>query len=203
VPAALWRGKAQKGSADVASSLLSASQKQDTANAALGILAADYIDTNNLRAQLRMLAFQDTGQVCAVTPDSSTNAKDKLNVRDGHYPVWGPMHLLLRVDAQGNPINPDTRKPVTDIIGYLSGTKTLPNGTQLINLYAASGLVPECAMHVSRVKDGGNIAPYHPSTPCSCLFDSIATGSTSCKTCTVQAKCAAGETCSLGYCEPL
>ena len=202
VPAGVWKGKSHKSSTDVAASLQAAAQKQETANAALGILAADYIDTNNLRAQIRVLAFQDTDQHCAVFPDSSGTAKDKRNVRDGHYPVWGPLHLLLRVDSQGKPLNAANRQAVTDIIGYLSGTKALPNQVQLIDLYAQSGLVPECAMHVSRSKDGGNIFPYQPPNPCSCLFDYKATGSTTCTKCAVQGDCGSGETCSQGYCEP-
>jgi hypothetical protein len=201
VPASAWKGKAHKGSGDVAASLQAAAQKPESANAALGILAADYIDTNNLRAQIRVLAFQDTDQQCAVFPDSSSTAKDKRNVRDGHYPVWGPLHLLLRVDGQGKPLNAENRQAVTDIIAFLSGTKALPNKVQLLDLYAQSGLVPECAMHVTRSKDGGNIFPYQPSSPCSCLFDVKAVGSTSCTECKVQGDCASGETCSQGYCE--
>jgi len=201
VPAAAWKGKAHKASSDVAASIQAAGQKQETANAALGILAADYIDTKNLRAQIRVLAFQDTAQHCALFPDSSSTARDKLNVRDGHYPIWGPLHLLLRVDGQGKPLNAANRQAVTDIIGYLSGTKALPNQVQLLDLYAQSGLVPECAMHVTRSKDGGNIFPYQPTSPCSCLFDYKATGSTNCSKCAVQGDCANGETCSRGYCE--
>jgi ABC-type phosphate transport system substrate-binding protein len=201
VPAGLWKGKAHQASSNVAASIQAAAQKQETANAALGILAADYIDTKNLRAQIRVLAFQDTAQHCAVFPDSSSTARDKLNVRDGHYPIWGPMHLLLRVDGQGKPLNASNRQAVTDIIGYLSGTKALPNQVQLLDLYAQSGLVPECAMRVTRSKDGGNIFPYQPTSPCSCLFDYKATGSTKCAKCTVQGDCGSGETCSQGYCE--
>lgn|SRR6185369_10352277 len=201
VPASVWKGKGHKSSADVAASIQAAGQKQETANAALGILAADYIDTKNLRAQIRVLAFQDSEQHCAVYPDSTSSARDKQNVRDGHYPIWGPLHLLLRVDGQGKPLNAANRQAVTDIIGYLSGTKALPNQVKLLDLYAQSGLVPECAMHVTRSKDGGNIFPYQPTSPCSCLFDLAATGSTRCAKCTVQGDCGGGETCSLGYCE--
>lgn len=202
VPAGVWKGKGNKGSDDVALALQTAGKKQETGNAALGILAADYIITKNLSSTVRVLAFQDSAQHCAVYPDSTLDARDKLNVRDGHYPIWGPLHLLLRLDAQGNPGNTQNRQAVTDIVGYLSGTKALPNGVQLLKLYANSGLVPECAMHVTRSKDGGNIFPFKPPSPCSCLFDVKATGSTSCTPCTVQADCAGGETCSLGYCEP-
>jgi hypothetical protein len=99
-------------------------------------------------------------------------------------------------------LNPVKRKAVSDIVGYLSGTKALPNGVQLIDIYAQSGLVPECAMHVSRSKDGGNIVPYHPAAPCSCLFDQKAGLTPQCAPCKLQADCKGGETCSLGYCEP-
>ena len=66
-------------------------------------------------------------------------------------------------------VNASNRQAVTDIIGYLSGTKALPNQVQLLDLYAQSGLVPECAMRVTRSKDGGNIFPYQPTSPCSMM----------------------------------
>jgi hypothetical protein len=201
VPANVWRGKPLKTSDDVAAAIQMAGQSQTSANLAIGILAADYIDSKNLRAQVRVLALQDSSQTCAVFPDSTGSAHDKRNVRDGHYPVWSPLHLLLKVDQFGNPLNPANRQAVTDIVGYLSGTKVLPNGVQLIDVYAQSGLIPECAMHVTRSKDGGNIAPYSPASPCSCVFEAKATGSTTCTVCKVQGDCATGQTCSQGYCE--
>ena len=109
--------------------------------------------------------------------------------------------MLFKVDQFGNPANPSKRQAVTDIVGYLSGTRVLPNGVQLIDVYAQSGLVPECAMKVTRSKDGGNIMPYRAASPCSCLFEAKATGATSCTSCQVQGDCASGETCSQGYCE--
>jgi hypothetical protein len=201
VPATKWRGQPHKSSDDVASDIQMAGQKQDTGDLAIGILAADYIDSKNLRAQIRVLGFQDSAQHCALFPDSTSTAHDKRNVRDGHYPVWGPLHLLLKVDHSGNPVNPANRQAITDIVGYLSGTKLLPNGSKLLDVYAQNGLVPECAMHVSRTKDGGNIVPFTPENPCSCLFDKSTTGSTTCKPCGVQGDCSAGQSCSQGYCE--
>ena len=201
VPAALWKGKGHSSSGSVAADLQSAAATQDTADKAIGILAADYIDSNNLRAQLRMLAYQDSNQPCAVYPDSTATARDKRNVRDGHYPIWSPLHILYKADSSGNPANSANQQQTIDIIGYLSGSKVLPNGIKLIDVYAQSGLIPECAMHVARQKDGGNILPFQPSNPCSCLFELKATGSTSCSTCTVQGDCAQNETCSLGFCE--
>jgi len=201
VPPHQWRGKHHKSSDDLAASLQSAGQTQETANRAIGILAADYVDSKNLRAQLRMLAFQDINQPCALYPDSTVASRDKRNVRDGHYPIWSPLHILYRTDSQGNPVNPDTRDEINEIIGNMTGTMGLRNGVKLIDVYAQSGLIPECAMRVSRQKDGGNILPYSPPNPCSCLFEFKATGSTSCTACATQGDCAANETCSLGFCE--
>lgn len=201
VPPASWKGKPHKTSDDVAADLESAAADDTKAAAAIGILAADYIDTKNLRAQIRVLAYQDTRGPCALYPDSTASAHDKQNVRDGHYPIWGPLHLLYKVDQSGNPVNDANRQAVLDIVGYLSGTKPLPNGVKLLDVYAQSGLVPECAMHVTRTSDGGDITPHVPANPCSCSFDVKATGATSCTPCTVQGDCASGETCSLGYCE--
>jgi hypothetical protein len=201
VPPGAWHGKKHGSSDDVSADLQMAGQAPDTGNLAIGILAADYIDSKNLRAQLHVLALQDSAQNCAVYPDSTSGAHDKRNVRDGHYPVWGPLHLLYKVDQLGNPLNPSNRQAVTDIVGYLSGTKALPNGVQLLDVYAQSGLIPECAMHVTRTKDGGNITPFSPASPCSCIFELKATGATSCASCKVQGDCTNNQTCSQGYCE--
>ncbi len=201
VPADQWKGKSHKSSDDVAADIQLAGATQESANKAVGILAADYIDSKNLRAQIRILSYQDTNQPCAFSPDSSGNSHDKRNVRDGHYPIWSPLHILYKVDASQNPVNPANRQQVSDIIGYLSGSKVLPNGIKLLDVYAQSGLIPECAMHVTRQQDGGNMFPFAPPNPCSCVFEFKATGSSTCKTCAVQGDCAASETCSLGYCE--
>lgn len=200
VPSERWKGKLNKSSDDVAAALQAATATQEQADATIGIIGADYIDSRNLRAQIRVLAYQDSRQACAVTPDSTDTAKDKRNVRDGHYPVWGPLHLLYKVDSKGEPQNGEIRETLLNIVGYLSGSKALPNGVSLIDVYAQSGLVPECAMRVSRTMDGGAIVPSKPASPCSCLFELKATGSTSCQPCS---NCSAGQTCSRGYCEDL
>jgi ABC-type phosphate transport system substrate-binding protein len=202
VPSGSWKGKLHKTSDEVSADLQAAASSEETARKAVGILAADYIDTKNLRAQIRMLAYQDTHQPCAVSPDSTPTAKDKRNVRDGHYPIWSPLHLLYRIDQSGNPLHEENRQQVVDIIGYLSGTKPLPNGVKLLDVYAQSGLVPECAMQVKRSSDGGNVTPHRPSSPCSCAFELKATGATSCEPCDVQGDCSGATTCSQGYCEP-
>ena len=201
VPPASWKGKPNQSSDDVAGALQAATATQAAADSALGILGADYIDSRNLRAQIRMLAYQDSHQACAVTPDSTDTAKDKRNVRDGHYPIWGPLHLLYQVNAKGDPQNAVVRQQLIDLVGYLSGAKALPNGVTLLDVYAQSGLVPECAMRVARVADGGAITPHRPDSPCACLFEKKATGATDCAPCKVQGDCVTGQTCSQGYCE--
>jgi hypothetical protein len=65
------------------------------ANSAVGILSTDFADT--VRGKLRILAFQDTGQLSGYSPDSSANTRDKRNVRDGHYSIWGPVHFFAQV----------------------------------------------------------------------------------------------------------
>jgi hypothetical protein len=197
-----WKGMQHRTSDEVAAGLQAAGATQELADKTLGILASDYIEIRNLRAQVRVLAFQDSNQSCAVYPDSTPTARDKVNVRDGHYAIWGPLHFLYKVNEDGLPINPTSRQRVLDILGYLSATKALPNGVQFIDLYAQSGLVPQCAMRVVRKGDGGKIEPYAPTSSCSCRFDAQATGSTTCVPCKVQGNCAGKETCSFGYCEP-
>jgi hypothetical protein len=137
-----------------------------------------------------------------VYPDSTATSRDRRNVRDGHYPLWGPLHFLIRRNETGQPANPRTRHELSDAIAYLTGTKVPPNGLRMIDLNADSGLVPECAMPVTRSRDGGEIRPYRSTNPCGCLFEERVTGSSSCTRCEVQADCAAGEVCSRGYCEP-
>jgi ABC-type phosphate transport system substrate-binding protein len=202
VPADRWRGVTHRNSDELAANLLSVLNDVGTANQTLGILGVDYIDSRDLRAQVRILAYRDTLQGCAVYPDSTATARDRRNVRDGHYPLWGPVHFLIRSNEAGQPADPRTRQELSDAIAYLTGTKVLPNGVRMIDLYADSGLVPECAMRVTRGRDGGDIRPFRSPSPCGCLFEERVTGSSSCVRCDVQGDCAADEVCSLGYCEP-
>jgi ABC-type phosphate transport system substrate-binding protein len=202
VPPERWKGVPHGSSDDVLGDLRASENDAQLAAKTIGILAADYIDGKNLRAQVRMLAFRDSQQHCAVYPDSSDTARDRKNVRDGHYPLWGPMHLRYRLDEHGLPSNPGNRQQVGDVVSYLAGTKALPNAIKLLDLYAQTGLIPECAMRVTRSTDGGNITPLRPPSPCSCLFEARSPGGTQCKACKVQGDCPADTTCSQGYCEP-
>jgi hypothetical protein len=198
VPAALWHGETNATSQAVLNALLAAGmQGSSSASAAIGILGTDYAD--GARGQVRVLAFQAYGQQCAFYPDSTATSEDKANVRDGHYPIWGPLHLLARLTSQGV----TTSATVGQIIDYLTGTAPLPGQGNLIQLYATNHLVPTCAMHVTRTTDGADISAYKSPQPCSCYYDTLVSGTTTCASCSGSNDCAPGTpNCSYGYCEP-
>ena len=79
------------------------------------------------------------------------------------------------------------------------------NGIDGVNDVAIKGgLVPQCAMQVTRTRDGGEISLYTPPTPCSCYFERNVPGNTdipaACTTCSTDNECGAGK-CHLGVCE--
>src|SRR6202012_4160618 len=67
------------------------------------------------------------------------------------------------------------------------------------------GLIPECAMQVTRSEDGGDLSPYTPSEPCTCYYLSKIPGAAGtpagCTACTAAADCGGGA-CNHGFCEP-
>ena len=127
---------------------------------------------------LRGLAVQDES-TCGYYPNSTAFARDNANARDGHYPLWGPSHFYARIDPATNlPLKPG----VSQFIDGLNGVTPLP-GLDLVAEYAAKGLVPECAMHVTRTNDGGDYTTFKAPSTCNCYFDLHATGATGCQTC--------------------
>jgi hypothetical protein len=66
------------------------------------------------------------------------------------------------------------------------------------------GNVPQCAMKVTRAKEGAPLTPFKPSTRCDCAFEATSPGTTlpECKACSDSSSCPAERpTCSFGYCE--
>jgi len=203
VPAAQWFGVKNAGSTNVRDALIAAGGAGlDIAKKAIGILSSDI--TDDLRDQLHVLAFQDYDQHCSFWPDSTPNAFDKINVRDGHYPIWGPLHMLAHVSG-GVPVNDS----VARVLSIITGSETL-SGVDIIDLYAKRHLTPLCAMHVQRGKDGGEITPFSPAKACNCYFEEKATGVVpppGCTICSGDKDCAAPTpNCNTfggnGYCEP-
>jgi ABC-type phosphate transport system substrate-binding protein len=195
VPAAKWKGHANSGSGDVLTSL-DASAAGGAADKAIGILATDVADKN--RSKVKVLGYQHYEQSCAYWPDSTANGFDKANVRDGHYPIWGPLHMLAKT-ANDEITNANAKK----VVDALSGAN-VPEGLDLIALEAKSGVVPLCAMNVTRTKDGGELASFQPEKACGCKFEKDATGATpdGCKSCEKDADCS-GSTpvCNYNFCE--
>jgi hypothetical protein len=175
---------------------LAASATAGNADKALGIVATDVADKQ--RSAVKILGYQHYGQSCAFWPDSSTTSFDKANVRDGHYPIWGPLHMLARTSG-GNVTNEKAKK----VIDYLSGTAA-PEGFDLIQLEAKGGVVPQCAMRVARTKDGGELMSFMPDKSCSCKYTAEATGAApaDCKGCEKNDDCpASAPVCNYKFCE--
>src|SRR5262249_34515289 len=105
VPAAKWfvgaSGSTLLGSAG---SMVTNMSGSTIPEGTIGILSS--IDADVSRLNVKVLAYQHYNQDCAWLPDSTSGSFDKINVRDGHYAIWGPMHFFAKVDASGAPMNP-------------------------------------------------------------------------------------------------
>lgn len=192
VPPDRWLGQPATSSGDLVTKITGSTKPEAT----LGILTAEVAGAN--RATLSTLAYQDADQTCGYWPDSTPSGFDKRNVRDGHYAIWGPLHLLTKLDGMGYPIN----KSAGDVVAYLTGTKIAPGGFDLIALLAGASIVPACAMQVRRMSELGPLTSFAPERACGCYFEEVATGKTDCKACTSEVECSeAAPKCNYGYCE--
>jgi ABC-type phosphate transport system substrate-binding protein len=190
-----------------------------TPSAAIGILAADYgdqfrgvagtDDAGNVTGGLKILAFQAKNQTCGYLPDSDATHFDKINVRQGRYDIWGPLHLLVAVDGSGNPTNAG----VATIIKYLSLDASLAttDAQNVIQADSKAHVIPQCAMQVSRsaevTPDSPGMASYQPPMGCGCYYESLKNGgqgySKYCTTCTTATDCknSSYPKCNFGFCE--
>lgn len=190
VPADKWKGMRFDGSPMVVSAL----QMSTSPEKAIGILGAEVAD--GLRSSLRILAFRAKGQYAAYFPDSTSTSRDKKNVRDGHYTVWSPTVWMDTTDAGGAPVKPDARYVIDLIAG--NPVTPAPNFIPLESV-AAVGLVPDCAMGVTRTFEGGPLSIFHPAQSCVCKYESLV-DATSCQTCSATQACTSG-VCRDGLCE--
>jgi hypothetical protein len=192
--ASSWRGVATANAGDLRQKVIAAGNSNPEAT--LGILATDDADDN--RATLKVLAYQHFGQSCGFFPDRDPTSHEKQNVRDGHYVIWGALHLFTTVDGNGRPRS----ALAADIVGYLAGTKPPPGGLDLVYLEAQRHVVPQCAMRVTRSQEIGPLAPYAPPSPCGCYYEQVTNGFTTCAPCNADSDCAAsGLRCSYHFCE--
>ncbi|HEU4411986.1 MAG TPA: hypothetical protein VFS43_42490 [Polyangiaceae bacterium] len=192
VPAASWWGADQGGSGGVLDKLLNL-LTESGAEPAIGILSADFADGE--RGNIRILAFQDWGQPCGFLPDSTPESFDKRNVRDGHYPIWGPAHLFARVDANRLPVSAGAAA----LLRRFSSTRL---DQTLLDAEVSGGVVPQCAMQVTRDEEMGPMSSYSRDYQCDCYFEFKATGRSDCQTCALPADCpASAPACNYGFCE--
>src|SRR5439155_24802702 len=98
------------------------------------------------------------------------------------------------IDTNNNPVKPDARYVIDLIAGHEVTPK--PNFDPSV-IVALVGLVPDCAMRVTRSFEGGPLSLYKPPESCVCKYESVV-DATSCSTCSTT--CATG-TCRNGYCE--
>jgi hypothetical protein len=212
-----WKGTVKAGSADVLAAVAGASA---AANASLGILSVTLADKNRVggtgvTTPVKVLTFQAKNQACGYFPDSSSTSFDKLNVREGRYAIWGPLHFIANTSG-GKPVsaaNPGTGDAaVQQFIDYVTMNKanaaiTAVQKTAIIDATAAAKVIPQCAMRVRRNAEVGAEASFVPDESCGCYWESKANGTApaSCKACPGGDGDCAGTpstpTCRYGFCE--
>jgi hypothetical protein len=193
---------------------LVSAESADTAqaDATLGILSVTGADPNRVGSssttQVKELAFQASGQSCGYLPDSSATTFDKLNVREGRYVIWGPIHFITAVSG-GVPVSTSApgaaaNAAVASLIDLVTvnNSLTVSEAEASITAAANADVVPDCAMRVQRV---GEVTPtpveysyLPPEGSCGCYWESQA-GTTSCTACTTTSSTC--PVCRYGYCE--
>jgi hypothetical protein len=198
VPPNKWLGTPEAASTDVLSAVINSAQVEPT----IGILGDEVYNANRGKGA-RVLAYRAFGQKHAYYPDSDDQSFDRRNVRDGHYTLWSPTVYITKLGGNNKPANPDVGYLVDLVLG--TEAAAAPDGGAPIDglgLVTASGLTPDCAMHVTRSTDGGDLSLYTPTASCDCYFASKLPGATNpppgCTACT--STCATG-TCRRGFCE--
>lgn len=202
-----FKGKMNSSGDLLVASMNDPSLKLSMPDIAIGFLAADAYDS--ARSTVSALAFRGFGQSKAYYADSDGSKFDKINVRDGHYMISGPVHLFAKLDANGMP-----SAKAQKVIGWIQGTVPIDpaNSRAHIDVEARAGMIPRCAMKVQRDDDGGLLKPFKPAESCGCYFehvrigmDSIACGNGGTAgnggVCAYDSACKNGTTCQTGYCE--
>jgi hypothetical protein len=167
------------------------------AQKAIGLLGSDTYDTD--RGGLKALAFKAKDQECVFLPDSDLFTKDKINVRDGHYPIWGRLHFFTTVGEGGSLVS----DAASEFISLFSQTQ-LP--LDVLDAFINASWVPECAMKVQRETEMGPLVTNHPPAfPCGCHFDALVTGKIpdGCTECITNEDCTdpARPSCNFTFCE--
>ena len=197
-----WKGTPGTGSGDVLGKVMA--NNLTAAEKTIGILGEDFYDSStsgvNNRSYVTALAFRAFRQMKAYWPDSTVNSRDRINVREGRYPIWGYVHMIAA--ATGATASNAVAQYFIDVI---QGNLASPP-VDALDLTVKSHLTPTCAMKVTHDIEGGAQKPYTPAAPCGCAFETKVAGTApaSCKACPGgDADCAGGAAthCRFGYCE--
>jgi hypothetical protein len=195
VPADAFWG-IDRGTAQSVDSLLRVIADPARAEQAIGIISADYYDAD--RGNLKALAFKASDQECAYLPDSTESQIDKANVRDGHYPIWGPLHFFTNV-SDGIPVSAGAQ-------AFVSVATVARIPTPLLDAFIGASLVPTCAMKVQRSSELGDLSNFVPPYQCGCYFESKLNSGVApagCQACAGAADCTnpARPACNNNFCE--
>jgi hypothetical protein len=195
VPANAFWG-VDRGTAQSVDSLLRVISDPARAEQAIGIISADYYDED--RGNLKALAFKASDQACAYLPDSTESQIDKANVRDGHYPIWGPLHFFTNV-SDGLPVSAGGQ-------AFVSVATVARIPTELLDAFIGASLVPTCAMKVQRSSELGDLSGYVPPYQCGCYFESKLNSGVApagCRPCVGASDCTdpAQPACNNNFCE--
>lgn len=201
VPASKWKllmdAMHTVDQSSMVATLIASHLSDGHAEQAIGILGAEIYDQAANRANLHSLAFRAFGQYRSYWPDSSPTSFDKRNVRDGHYPIWSYVHYLVP-QAGGAARNANAQKLVDMLVGK---PIALDPAFEPLDEVIGAGLVPACAMKVTRTAEGGPLSLATPTEPCECYYEAkVPMGATACTACTDDSTCGAKK-CRHGYCE--
>jgi len=194
VPTNKWKGVDKGGSGGVITAVSTATSPDKT----IGILASTEADVAANRLTIKRLAFQPYGETCALYPDSSYASHDKFNVRNGLYQVWGPVHMLAKVNGSNVPTNAKAKQLLDILLGSV-----VVDGVDPVQAEIDNNTVPQCAMNVERTSELGTPKAYSPVGACDCYFASKTGGDVSaCTTCSADTDCTgSAKKCNRGYCE--
>lgn len=168
---------------------------------AIGFTSGPTADKNRGAGKVHTLAYQHTGQDAAYWPDSTADASDKINIRNGHYFLWDTNQFFTKVTGSSahatlaQIVNPDVKA----FIGYFSGQVPSVDVTRAI---IETGSIPQCAMKVARSSDFEGLSCAAPAQPCGHYFDQIATGVATGDSCAKDEDCGDAEPkCHFNFCE--